>query len=500
VSVGLHVLWHKFKEVLIAVAPVVVFVIILNLTLVPLSGMLLLQFLIGSLFIAAGLAILLLGVDVGILPLGGNLGTVLVKSNKLWFIIAVGLIVGLFINLAEPDMAVLASEVSAVSGNVIPAFIIRMVVAGGAGTLLTVGIIRIVKGFPYRKVIAFAYAIAFLLAIFASSDMLAIAFDSSGAATGAVTVPLVLALSAGLASRKKDSLSAEEDSFGLVGLMASGAIFGVLIMNLVIKTGDIDGILEIHHAASDSIFGPFLVEMPKVAVETLIATLPIIVIFVIFQYTKLHLHAAVFRRQFLGLIYMYIGLVLFFIGVNAGFMNVGNVIGHDLAMYDNNALLIGLAFVLGFLIVLTEPAVYVLTHQIENVTNGYIKRKTVLSFLAIGVASAVTLSILRIVVPDIQFWHYLLPGFVLVFVMALFFTPKMFIGIAFDSGAVASGPMSVTFILAFSQGASEAVEYSNVLVDSFGIIAMVTMMPVIALQILGIIYERKRRGEHNGRI
>jgi len=482
---------HKFKEVLAAVAPVAIFVVILHFTAAPLPGVALFQFFIGALFIITGLAILLFGVDIGILPLGDNMGLMLVKSNKLWFVLIVGLLVGFFINFAEPDVAVLASEVASVSGNMIPALIIRIVVAMGAGTLLTLGITRIVKNLSYRLVIALSYGAAFFIAIFASADMAAIAFDASGAATGAITVPLVLALSAGLASSKKDSKSAEEDSFGLVGIMASGAVFGVLILNLFLKTDNIDGAKDIHNIVADSLLEPFIAEIPGVAFETLAATLPIFIMLVIFQITKFHLPLKAFRKMFMGLIYVYIGLVLFFIGVYAGFMNVGNMIGYGLALNGDRLLLVGSAFVLGLLIILTEPAVYVLTHQIENITNGYIKRKTVLIFLAAGVSFAVGLSMLRIAVPGVMFWHYLLPGFVIVFILAFFFTPKMFRGIAFDSGAVASGPMTVTFVLAFSQGASEAVEHSNVLTDSFGIIAMVTMMPVIALQLLGIIYNHK---------
>ncbi|MCL2030917.1 MAG: DUF1538 domain-containing protein [Oscillospiraceae bacterium] len=489
----MNVLLNKFKEVSIAVAPVVIFVTILNFTLAPLPGVSFLQFLLGALAITAGLSVLLFGVDIGILPLGSNMGMTFLKSNKLLFIVAVGLALGFFINFAEPDVAVLASQVSSVSGGLISPIAIRTAVAAGAGMLLTLGIIRIVKGFSLPVLMLIIYGLAAVMSVFASPDMMAIAFDASGAATGAVTVPLVLALSVGLAAMRRDSRSAEEDSFGLVGVMASGAVIGVLALNLFFRTDGVTGVLEMDHIDTDSLFGPFIADIPVVALETALALLPILVMLVVFQRFKFHLPRKSFRRMFLGFVYVYIGLVLFFVGVHAGFMNVGNIIGHSLAMLDNRFLLVGLAFVLGLLVILTEPAVYVLTHQIEDVTNGYIKRKTVLLFLAIGVASAVGLSMLRIVVDGLMFWHYLLPGFLIVFILVFFFTPKMFAGIAFDSGAVASGPMTVTFVLAFAQGASEALEHSNVLADSFGVIALVTLMPVIALQILGLIYKHKTK-------
>jgi hypothetical protein len=203
-----------------------------------------------------------------------------------------------------------------------------------------------------------------------------------------------------------------------------------------------------------------------------------------------------FQRILIGFVYAYFGLFLFFVGVNAGFMNVGNIIGYGVAVLQNPALVVAAGFILGMLIVLTEPAVYVFTHQIEDITNGHIKRKTVLAVLAIGVAVSVGLSMLRIVVPGIMLWQYLLPGYTLAAVL-MFITPKLFVGIGFDSGAVAAGPMTATFVLAFTQGVSESVEHSSVIADSFGVIAMVTMMPIIALQILGYVYKlklKKKRG------
>jgi hypothetical protein len=242
----------------------------------------------------------------------------------------------------------------------------------------------------------------------------------------------------------------------------------------------------------DSLLGPFFSELPSVALESLIALLPMVAILMIFQKASFHLHKRPFARMLLGFVYTYIGLVIFLVGVNAGFMSVGNSIGQSLASFDNKTILIGLGFLLGMLIILSEPAVYILTEQIESVTSGYVKRKTVLATLSIGVAFAVGLSMLRIAIPEIQLWHYLVPGFFIALLLT-FFVPKVFVGIAFDSGGVASGPMTATFVLAFAQGASDAIESSNILTDSFGVIAMVAMTPLIALQILGLVYKFKSR-------
>ena len=494
----MNVLLNKFKEVLSAISPVVIIVLILNFTLAPIPNTLLFQFILGALAIVLGLSILLFGIEIGVLPFGHHMGTSFLKSNKVWYVVIVGFLLGFFVNVAEPDLQVLASQVSSVMGGFISMGIILVAVSVGTGAMLSLGIIRIVKGIPLHIVLAITYGVIFLLAIFSSADMLAIGFDASGATTGALTVPLVLALSVGVSAMEKNRKASEEDSFGLVGIMSTGAILGVLVLNLFVRTDNITGTLKLHSIDTSSLLGPFISELPHVALDSLIALLPLVIMFIIFQKIKFRLDPQQLSKIFMGFLYTYIGLVIFLVGANAGFMNVGNMIGHALAEYDNKAILVGAGFLLGMFVILTEPAVYILTEQIENVTSGYIKRKTVLFTLSIGVAFAVGLAMLRIAVPGIQLWHYLVPGFIISLTL-MFFVPKLFVGIAFDSGGVASGPMTATFVLAFAQGASNAIEHSNVLTDSFGVIAMVAMTPLIALQVLGIIYKIKSRKSEGGK-
>jgi hypothetical protein len=488
----LNVLLKKFREVLSAISPIVILVIILHFTATPLPGSLLFQFILDALAIIVGLSILLFGIEAGVLPFGEHLGSSFIKSNKMWYVIAVGIVLGFFINIAEPDLQVLAAQVSMVMGGFIPASVILIAVSVGTGIMLALGIRRIVRRFPLNVFFIIIFGITGALALYSSPDMLAIGFDASGATTGALTVPLVLALSAGAAAMKKDNLSAEEDSFGLVGIMSTGAPLGILILNMFVKTDSVVGILDMPEPDTGSLLGPFFANLPHAAADSFLALLPVILLLIIFQVLQFRLRFRAFARMLRGLILTYIGLVIFLAGVNAGFMDIGNIIGHDLAGFDNKAILVGMGFLLGMLVILTEPAVYVLTHQIENITNGYIKRKMVLWTLSIGVAFALGLSMLRIVVPGIQLWHYILPGFAIALVMS-FFVPRIFVGIAFDSGAVASGPMTATFVLAFAQGASDAIEYSNMLTDSFGVIAMVAMTPLISLQVLGLFYKIKSR-------
>lgn len=488
----MNVLLSKFKEVISAVSPIVILVVILNFTLAPISGVLMFRFIIGALSIVLGLSVLLFGIEIGVLPFGNHMGKSFLKSNNIWYVIIVAFLLGFFVNIAEPDLQVLAAQVASVMGGYIPMIVILVAVSIGTGVMLSLGIIRIVKNIPLNRIFIIVYGLIFLLAIFSSSDMLAIGFDASGATTGALTVPLVLALSLGVAAMKKDSKTSEEDSFGLVGVMSTGAILGVLILNLFVKTDSVTGVLELHSIDSESLMAPFFSEIPGVAVESFIALLPMVLMLVIFNRINFRLKAKPLGKMLLGFLYTYIGLVIFLVGVYAGFMDVGNIIGRSLASYDNKAILVGFGFILGMFVILTEPAVYILTRQIEDVTSGYIKKNTVLVTLSIGVAFAVGLAMLRIAVPWIQLWHYLLPGYIISLTLT-FFVPKIFVGIAFDSGGVASGPMTATFVLAFAQGASDAIEYSNILIDSFGVITMVAMTPLIALQVLGLIYELKSR-------
>ena len=285
----MNVLLEKTKEVLIAVLPVVLFVILLRYTIVPVSNTYFIQFLLGALAVVIGLIILLFGVELAVLPLGDHMGTVFVKSNKLWFIILIVFILGFFINFAEPDVNVLAKQITALTNNLISTFTIRTLVALGASVMLAIGAVRIVKNYSLRKVLIITYILAFAVAFFVSSDFLAIAFDASGAATGAITVPLVLALSIGMASMKRDSISAEENSFGLVGIMASGAIFGVLLLNLFVKVDEVTGSVVTENVINNFIFYPFIKELPLVFRETTISLSPIFIMSLIFQKFKLRI-------------------------------------------------------------------------------------------------------------------------------------------------------------------------------------------------------------------
>ncbi len=490
----MHEIAKKLKEVVIAVAPITFIVVVLSVTITPLKTPMIFRFIIGSLFIMVGLTLFLIGVDIGITPIGKNMGLMIVKRNKIWIVIAAGLALGFFISIAEPDLHILAGRVQLVTSGMITKFSIVGVVSVGIAVLLALGLTRIVYNIPLHFVFTGLYAIILILSFFTTPEFLAISFDASGATTGALTVPFVLALAVGVSVLKKDSKASENDSFGLVGIISSGAIIAVMVMSIVNRPEDLEGIVENNGLNSQAVFMPFIQAIPKVSLEILIALLPILLTFIFFQIVYFKMPKKPFITTLSGMTFTFLGLVVFIAGVNTGFMDAAGLIGHKMALFENNAYVIALGFVLGVVTILVEPAVHVLTRQTEDVTSGYVKRRLVMLALAVGVGAAVALSMLRIVVPEVQLWHYLLPGYLMCIALT-YFTPKLFVGMAFDSGGVASGPMTATFILAFSQGVAQATESADVLVDGFGTIAMVAMTPIIALQLLGLLFslESKRR-------
>ncbi|AHM58121.1 putative membrane protein (plasmid) [Peptoclostridium acidaminophilum DSM 3953] len=486
------ILLSKLKEVLYAVLPITFIVLILNFTLTPLSGTLVARFAIGVILIIAGLSVFLFGVDIGITPIGNSMGSTVARTNKIWIVVTVGLILGFFISIAEPDLYILAGEVESVTSGVITKLSIVATVSIGIAVMLSSGLARIVYNIPLNILLTVLYSIIFFFSIFTSREFLAISFDASGATTGALTVPFILALAAGVSELKKDREASEDDSFGLVAIASTGAIIAVMIMSIIWKAEELTGSIEYDEALSGSIISPFINEIPIIAGEILLALLPILLIFLLLQKISFKMSKKILRKILTGLLFTFVGLILFLTGVNAGFMEVGRVLGYAVASLDNKTYVVAIGFLLGLVTILAEPAVHVLMNQIEDVTSGYVKKKAVMLSLSIGVGFAVALSMLRILVPEIQLWHYLLPGYLVAIAMT-YFVPKLFVGIAFDSGGVASGPMTATFILAFAHGVAEATEGANVLVDGFGMISMVALTPLIAIQILGLIFKIKSK-------
>ena len=485
-------LTEKLKEVLTAVLPITCIVLVLHFTISPLEPNMLYAFLIGSALVIVGLTLFLFGNDQGLEPIGHGVGNTVAHSNSYAVIITVSLILGFFITFAEPDLHILANQVDSVTSGQFNNTLMVVAVSVGIGVLMTLAILRILKDIRLKYVFTGAYALIFILSFFSSSDFLAIAFDASGATTGAITVPFMLAMAAGVSALKKDSKMSEADRFGLVGISSTGAILGVLITGLFLRTGKLNGALPEASIAAANLLDIYVSKLFHIAWESLRTLLPIIIAYIVFQifFFKYKIRKVIDIVR--GIVLTYVGLVVFLLGVNGGFMEVGTRLGIQLAAMDSTIPVLLVALLLGLTTVLAEPAVHVLTNQVEDVTGGSVRRNLVLIFLSIAVGLSIFMSALRILIPGIQLWMYLVPGFGLAALLA-FFVPDLFVGMAFDAGGVASGPMTATFSLAFVQGVAAHVPTADVVADGFGMIAIVAMMPILSIELLGAIYQAKLR-------
>lgn len=486
----MDLLLKRFREVSFSVFPLTIIVLILNFTLVPLGTEMLLRFIIGAILIILGLGFFLFGADVAIGPIGEHMGEKIAKTNNAVIVALLGFLLGFLITIAEPDLQILAKQVNGASGGMIPSALILIVVSIGVGILVALGLLRILYGKPLNMFFTISYTLILLLGFWVAEEFLAIAVDASGATTGAMTTPFILALGLGV-SKLKGGKTSEEDSFGLVGIASAGPILAIMIMSILSGIGKIEGEAAAF-IPNVGILAPYIKIFTQIMKETVITLLPLLVLFLVFNHFSFKLNKKHTHNILKGLLYTFIGLTLFMVGVNAGFMEAGRVIGHGVASLKQPWILPLVGFVLGTVVVLAEPAVHVLTEQVEDVTSGHIPKRLILTALSIGIAFAVSMSMFRIMIPGLKLWHFLLPGFAIGVVLS-HIVPPIFVGIAFDSGGVASGPMSATLVLAFAQGAATAIPTANVMVDGFGVIAMIAMAPVVTLQILGLIFKIKAK-------
>src|SRR5699024_10956589 len=326
---------EELKEVIFAVLPITIIVLILNFTVAPIGANLVWRFIIGAIFIIFGLAIFLFGADIGIQPIGSLMGSSITKRKKLWIMIFFGFILGFLISIAEPDLQVLARQVNEVTSGAITQARLVIVVSIGVGVLVALGLVRIVFNIPINKLFTVLYGIIFVLVILAPESFLGIAFDSGGATTGSMTVPFILALGLGVSSTQGGKAS-EEDSFGLLGLASAGPMMAVLTMGIFSGIESLTGSLPNYPENINGILYPFVEEIPKLLLEVTLALLPLLILFLLFQMLFFKLSKKELRRILKGLVYTFIGFTMFLTGVNAGFMEAGSAIGHAVASVENN--------------------------------------------------------------------------------------------------------------------------------------------------------------------
>ena len=495
----------KMKETAVSVLPVMAIVLFLGFTFVPLDKFLLARFVVGGLLLIIGLTIFLLGVDLGIQPMGERCGAELTKKRSLVLLLLVAFIIGFIVTAAEPDIQVFGDQVRGIFPFV-NKLGITFVIAGGVGLFIMLGLLRTVLNLSIKWTFFIAYLLLFAVTFFAPDSFTGIAFDSGGATTGPMTVPFIMALGLGVSSVRDDN----DNSFGLTGICSIGPVMAVLIYAIVLRAGGAFDSTTITasaagSAAADSaaivtggffsqIFSPFGSAAGHVFREAMISIAPLFGLFIIFQILLLKMTKRQVIRIIIGFIYAFFGLTIFLIGVNGGFSQAGAALGQklgSLAVSRGGAwyvLLIGTGLALGAIIVCAEPAVWVLSEQVESVSGGTIKRKVLLIFLSVGTAVAIGLSMWR-AVAGFNLKYILIPGYI-ISMLLMIFCPSLFSGIAFDSGGVASGPLTSTFVLSFTLGAAASGNGGN---DSFGVIALVAMMPLLAIQIMGIIFKMKQK-------
>jgi len=471
----------KIGEALVSALPITAIVYIMALTpLFNFSVVELITFTIGAVLLIVGIGLFNMGADLAMTPMGTHVGAGLSRQRKLGLLLAVCFVLGMLITIAEPDLQVLATQVSAVMNGTLLIYAVGF----GVGAFLVIAVLRIVFKRSLALILMLFYmllfAFALLLAVNDKLSILPMAFDSGGVTTGPITVPFIMALGVGISSVLGDRKS-QENSFGLVALCSVGPIMAVLLLgifshnNLTYQVPD--------YIVDSNILGAFLHTAAHTAREVAIALGMIVVFFLLAQLIFLRLPKKRLLRIAIGVAFTYVGLVMFLTGVNVGFMPIGYKLGYSLAQ-GNTWFLVAFGLVTGILVVLAEPAIHVLNQQVEDVTGGSVKKRSMTVGLCVGVGISIALSMIRIIF-DFSLVYYIIPGYFISLALSLF-VPRVYTAIAFDSGGVASGPMTSGFILPFAVGACVAQQgESAVLRDAFGVVAMVAMTPLITIQLLG---------------
>lgn len=479
-------LFSKIKESLISILPVTLIVIVLNFTpLINLSVNEVVIFSVSALFLILGIGFFTLGADVAMTPMGEHVGAGLTKSSSVKLLVAVCFVLGFFITVAEPDLTVLANQVGSK--------MIILFVALGVGLFLVLAVLKIIFKKDLASMLVYFYMVLFALALLALAvdsnnfNLIPLSFDSGGVTTGPITVPFIMALGVGVATTIGGNNS-NENSFGLVAMCSVGPILAVLLLS-VINGGDVSAPNVNDYMMPTDIVGSVFSTLIKTTKDVSIALSLVVVFFFIINFTLLKLPKKKIIQILIGVLFTYIGLIIFLTAVHVGFMPIGFKMGAELAKTSPIVVTV-VGFVLGLVVVLAEPAVHVLNKQVEEITQGTVSKKAMMIALSIGVGLSICLSVIRIIF-GFSILYYLIPGYLISLGLS-FFVPKIYTAIAFDSGGVASGPLTSTFILPFAIGTCVALG-GNILSDAFGIVAMVAMTPLITIQLLGFTSIFKKR-------
>jgi hypothetical protein len=490
------VLQEKIQEAFASVLPITAIVLIASIVLVPMSAGIIVMFLAGAALLIIGMGFFTLGADMAMMPMGEGIGAQLTKTSNLALALGISFVMGIIITVAEPDLQVLAGQLS----ESLNPWMLIVTVGLGVGLFLAIAVMRVLFGIPLMVMLLIFYLITFAIAGYMlttpDGSFIPIAFDSGGVTTGPMTVPFILAMCIGVASLRGDKGS-KDDSFGFVSLCSVGPILSVLALGMIKHINRVDVGEPIDTSAiaaytDRDVVLRFLGSFPEMVKEVAMALAAILTFFTVFQLISRRYKKQQLMRILVGFVYTFIGLVLFLTGVEVGFIPVGHLFGYELAKTEIKWVLVPLSMIIGYFIVAAEPAVHVLNKQVEDVSQGAITQKVMNTTLSIGMSLALGITMTRILTGISIMW-ILIPGYAFALILT-FFVPRIFTGIAFDSGGVCSGPMTSTFLLPLALGACEGVG-GDTMKDAFGIVAMVAMTPLVVIQLLGLIYGRKMRAE-----
>ena len=471
-----EILKGKFKEALISIGPILIVVFLLNFIL-NFETIDLVKFTISTVLLIIGMTLYTFGASISMLTLGEQIGKYLMKNRKVFLILFVSLVIGIATTVAEPDLKVLASQMTA-----IPQWLLILGISVGVGIFLLISSLRTLFRINISLILIIGYAIAFILIFFINPSFIPLAFDSSGVTTGSITVPFVMSLGLGLASMRTDK-NAKDDSFGLIALCSIGPIITVMIISMFFDASTTYQLAD----NTTNLVTLFSTKFMMCIKQVSISMLPIIIIFLVFQLTTKTNSKEKIKSIVFGMVVTLLGLTIFLTGVNSGFMNIGYQIGIK-SIEISKILLVIFGVLIGYFIVSAEPAVRILTVQVEELTSGSISKKIMQLSLSVSVALSVGLALLRSVT-GISILYFLIPGYLFSLIMT-FFVPKIFTAVAFDSGGACSGPLTATFLFPIALGACLTIN-GNPLTDAFGLIAFVSMTPLITIQALGLVYKIK---------
>lgn len=481
---------EKIKEAFSSVLPITAIVLLLSFTIAPVDSGTFLAFILGAFCVTVGTGLFTLGADTAMTPIGEYVGSSVVKTKKMWVIIPIYFLVGVLITISEPDLMVLAGQLKQTIGE----WVLIISIGVGVGVFLVIAFLRIVLRLSLKYLLIIFYIAIFVLSFFVPDTFVPLAFDSGGVTTGPMSVPFIIAIGTGVASIRSDK-NAEADGFGLTALCSVGPILSVMILGIIFNPENIiitsDVLPEIGN--SKGLFYEFISLFPEYLLDVAIALLPIVALFFISLLFGEKQSKTQILKIVVGVGYTYVGLVIFLLGVNFGFLPVGKIIGNAIGSLSYNYIIIPIGMVIGFFVVAAEPAVHVLTKQVYEITEGAIPKKMLSVSLMIGTAVSVGLAMTRILC-GVPILYFLIPGYAIALILT-FIVPDIFTAIAFDSGGVASGAMTTGFLMPLALGLCQAVG-GNVATEGFGVVAFVAMTPLITIQILGVIYKIKLNKLH----